>query len=98
MASLRAGARARKGGPLEAKSKSHPYRQMGLRWAAELETREKLMVRADGTPLNRQEKKAVNRRLFHAARAIALEEWKLERAARKAARSAPREDLKLDPF
>jgi len=80
------------------KHPEEPYKQLQLRWEKEFTERQRAMNPTGGKRLTRAEKSELNRRLFHEARALVLEEWKLERAAKRAARSAPREDLKLDPF
>jgi len=75
-----------------------PFKQLELRWRNEYEERQRAMNPPGGRRITRAEKSRINRKLFHEARALVLEEWKMERAAKRAARSAPREDLSLDPF
>jgi len=80
------------------KNPEQPYKQLQLRWEKQFEERQRAINPPGGKKITRAEKSRINRKLFHEARALVLEEWKLERAAKRAARSAPREDLKLDPF
>jgi len=80
------------------KHPKHPYKQLELRWRNEYEERQRAMNPSGGRRITRAEKSRINRKLFHEARALVLEEWKLERAAKRAERSTAREDLKLDPF
>jgi len=74
-----------------------PYKQLQLRWEKEFAERQRSMNPPGGKKITRAEKSRINRKLFHEARDLVLEEWRLEKAAKRAARSAPREDLTLDP-
>jgi len=79
------------------KNPAQPYKQLQLRWEKQFEERRRAMNPLGGKKLTRAERSRINSRLFHEARALVLEEWKLEKAAKRAARSTPREDLTLDP-